>query len=69
MTNGVWKKYIPPRFHRMQIERIEMELHQKVNQLIWKRIVQQSQESPKERSRRKESNKVIEKNRKYTNQH
>ena len=34
MTNRVWKIYNPPRFHRMEIKRIEMELHQKINKLI-----------------------------------
>ena len=27
MMNVVWKKYNPPRFHRMEIKIIEMELH------------------------------------------
>ena len=51
MTNGEWKKYNPPRVHRIELKRIEMELHQKINKLIWKRMEQQSQESPEEKSR------------------
>ena len=61
MTIGVWKKYYPPRFHQMEIKRIEIELHQKINKLIWKRMEQQNQETPEEKSRREEMFRVIEK--------
>ena len=50
-----------PRFHRMETKKIDTELHEKINELIWKRMEQQSQESPEERSRRDELYKVIEK--------
>ena len=44
-----------------------MELHEKKNRLIWKRMEQQSQETPEEQGRREELFKVIEKNLKQTN--
>ena len=53
MTNGVWKKYYPSRFHRM-------ELHQIINKLIWKRVDEQNQETPEEKNRREELFRVIE---------
>ena len=39
MTNGIWKKYKQPSFHRMEIKRKEVE-HQKINRVIWKMIEQ-----------------------------
>ena len=63
MTNGVWKKYNPPIFHRMEIKRIEREIHQKINRLNWKRMEQHGKETPKEKSRREELFKVIKRNR------
>ena len=45
----------------METKKIDTELHEKINELIWKRMEQQSQESPEERSRRDELYKVIEK--------
>ena len=38
----------------MKIKRIEMELHQKINRLIWKGMEQHSNETPEEKSRQKE---------------
>ena len=61
MTNGFWKKYNPSRFHRKENKRIEMELHQKINRLIWKRMEQHSEKTPEEKSRQEELFRVIEK--------
>ena len=53
MTNGVWKKYKPPRFHRKNIKPIKplklMELHQKINRFILKEMEQQSKGTPEEK--------------------
>ena len=61
MTKGVWKKYNPQRFNRTEIKRIEKVWHQKINKVIWKRMEQQSQESPHERTGQEELYKVIKK--------
>ena len=61
MTIGVWKKYNPPRFHRMESKRIEVELQQKINKLVWKRLEYQSQENPEEKTSQEELYRVIEK--------
>ena len=54
MKNGVWKKFNPPKFHRKNIKPIKtlkpMELHQKINRLIWKRMEQQSKDTPKKKA-------------------
>ena len=36
-------------FHQMQIERIAMELHQKINRLIWKRMEKQKTRHPRKK--------------------
>ena len=61
MTNGVWKKYNPPRFHQMEIQRIDKELPQKRYRLIWKKMEQQSQEIQDGKGGREELFKVIKK--------
>ena len=44
----------------MEIKRIEMELHQKIIRLIWKKIKRRSREPLEEKSRRTKLFKVIE---------
>ena len=53
---GPTLEYNPPRFHRMEIKIIEMELHQKIIKLNWKKMEQQSKESPGERKEQNEKN-------------
>ena len=43
----------------MEIKRIEVELQQKIRKLVWKRIEQQSQETPDEKGRGEEMFRVI----------
>ena len=50
LTNGDWKKYNPSKFYRMEMKRIEIELHQKTCKLIGKRMEQKSQETPEEKN-------------------
>ena len=45
----------------MEVRRIEIELNQKINGLIWKRMEQQCKETPDETSRQEELFRVIEK--------
>ena len=37
-SNGVWKKYNPPRHHRAEIKRIEMTLNQRRSRMLWDRM-------------------------------
>ena len=44
-SNGVWKKYIPPRQHRAEMKRIEMTLNQRRNKMLWDRMKEQGGEA------------------------
>ena len=59
-SNGVWKKYNPPRHHRAEIKRIEMTLNQRRNRMLWDRMEEQDGEA-EENERRNELYRVIEK--------
>ena len=37
-SKGNWKKYNPPRHHRAEIKRIEMNLNQRRNRMLWNRM-------------------------------
>ena len=64
-SNGVWKKYNPPRHHRAEIKRIEMTLNQRRNRLLWDCIEEQNRGPEEEETeRRNELHRVIEKIRK-----
>ena len=61
-SNGVSKKYIPPRHHRAEIKRIEMTLNQRRNRMLWDRMEEQDGEAEEEETeRRNELYRVIEK--------
>ena len=62
-SNGVCKKYNPPRHHRAEIKQIEMNLSQRNNRLLWNRMKIQDKEPEEGTTRREELNRVIEKNR------
>ena len=46
-SNGVWKKYNPPRHHRAEIKRIEMTLNQRRNRMLWDRMEEQDKQKKK----------------------
>ena len=60
-SNGVWKKYNPPRHHRAEIKRIEMTLNQRRNRMLLYRMEEQDGETEEENERRNELYRVIEK--------
>ena len=60
-SNGVWKKYNPPRHHRAEIKRIEMTLNQRRNRMLWDRMDEQDGETEEENERRNELYGVFEK--------
>ena len=60
-SKGNWKKYNPPRHHRAEIKRIEMNLNQRRNKTLWKRMEEQEKEPEDETTKRKELYRVIEK--------
>ena len=60
-SNGVWKKYNPPRHHRAEIKRIEMTLNQRRNRMLWDCMEEQDGEAEEENERRNELYRVIEK--------
>ena len=47
-SNGVWKKYNPPRHHRAEIKRIEMTLNQRRNRMLCDRMEEQDRETEEE---------------------
>ena len=55
-SNGVLKKYNPPRHHRAERKRVEMNLIQRRNRLLWNRMEEQEKKP-------EESNRVVEKKR------
>ena len=59
--NGVWKKNNPPRHHRAEIKRIEMNLNQRCNRLLWNQMEEQDKEPEEDTTRREELNRVTEK--------
>ena len=62
-SNGVRKKYNPPRHHRAEIKRIEKTLNQRRNRMLWDRMEEQDRE-PEETERKNELHRVVEKIRK-----
>ena len=60
-SNGVWKKYNPPRHHRAEIKRIEKTLNKRRNRMLWDRMEEQDGEAEEETERRNELYRVIEK--------
>ena len=55
------EKLPPPRLHRFEIKRIEIELNQTPNRLLWKRMERDSNEQAESTQRREELHRVIEK--------
>ena len=60
-TRGQWKKYNPSRALRAEQKRIQIELWQKRNKLLWKRMENRSREKEEELERKREFHRVIEK--------
>ena len=60
-TQGQWRKYAPPRTLRAELKRIEVDLWQRRNKLIWQKMEKNSKETPEEVARKKEFHRVIEK--------
>ena len=60
-SKGNWKKYNPPRHHRAEIKRIEMNLNRRRNKMLWKRMEEQEKEPEDETTKREERYRVIEK--------
>ena len=60
-SKGNWKQYNPPRHHRAEIKRIEMNLNQRRNKMLWKRMEEQEKEPEDDTTKREELYRVIEK--------
>ena len=60
-TQGQWKKYNPSRALRAEQKRIEVELWQKRNKLLWKHMDNNSREAEEELERKRKFHRVIEK--------
>ena len=60
-TQGQWRKYAPPRTLRAELKKIEVDLWQRRNKLIWQKMEKSSKETPEEIARKKEFHKVIKK--------
>ena len=60
-TQGQWRKHAPLRTLRAELKRIEVDLWQRRNKLIWQKMEKSSKETPEEIARKKEFHKVIEK--------
>ena len=60
-SKGNWKKYNPPRHHRAEIKRIEMNLNQRRNKMLWKRMEEQEKKPEDDTTKREELYRVIEK--------
>ena len=58
---GQWRKYAPLRTLRAELKRIEVDLWQRRNKLIWQKMERSSKETPEEIARKKEFHTVIEK--------
>ena len=60
-TQGQWKGYNPPRTLRAEQKKIEIELWQKKNKLLWRRMEGMSKETQEEIERKREFHRVIDK--------
>ena len=60
-TQGQWKRYNPPRTLKAEQKKIEIELWQKKNKLLWRRMEGMSQETQEEIERKREFHRVIDK--------
>ena len=60
-SQGQWRKYNPPRTERSELKRIEMELWQGRNRIIWQRMERNNQETQEETERKREFHRVIDK--------
>ena len=58
---GQWRKYNPPRTERSELKRIEMELWQRRNRILWQRMERSNQETQEETERKREFHRVIDK--------
>ena len=59
-TKGQWRKYAPPRTLRAELKRIEVDLWQKRNRLIWQKMEKNNKEALEEAARKIEFHRVIE---------
>ena len=60
-SKGSWKKYNPPRHQRAEMKRIEMNLNQRRNRMLWDRMEEQDKEPEDHTTKREELYRVIEK--------
>ena len=60
-SNGVWKKYNPPRHHRAEKKPIEITLNQRRHRMLWDHLEEQDRELEEETKRRNELHRVLEK--------
>ena len=60
-SQGQWRKYNPPRTERSELKRIEMELWQRRNRILWQRMERSNQETQEETERKREFHRVIDK--------
>ena len=61
LSKGNWKKYNPRRHQRAEIKRIEMNLNQRRNKMLWRRMEEQEKEPEDNATKREELCRVIEK--------
>ena len=59
-TQRQWRKYASPRTLRAELKRIEVDLWQRRNRLIWQKMEKNNKEAPEEVARKKEFHSVIE---------
>ena len=60
-SKGNWNKYNPPRHQRAEIKRIEMNLNQRRNKMLWKRMEEQDKEPEDDTTKVEELYRFIEK--------
>ena len=58
-SQGQWRKHKPPRTERSELKRIEMELWQRRNRILWQRMERSNQETQEEMERKGEFYRVI----------
>ena len=63
LTQGQWKRYNPPRTLKAEQKKIEFELWQKKNKLLWRRMEGMSKETQEEIEQKREFHRVIDKTR------
>ena len=60
-TQGQWKRYNPPRIFKAEQKKIEIELWQRRNKLLWRRMERMNKETQEEIERKREFHRVMHK--------